>query len=156
MMQQVLSETVEDLPCANQGLQRMIARLTSSLHRGVTVADLVRVSGVSRAQAYRIFTEGYGVPIKDAIETARLWLAQALLANGLSITAVAERSGWSSPDTFARAWKREHGVPPSVVRRSAKRKSAGLPDQQISQPVVSGTNPGITEPRQLAFASARN
>lgn len=156
VMQQVLSETVDDLPCTNPGLQRMIARLTSNLHRGVTVADLVRASGMSRAQAYRIFTDGYGVPIKDAIETARLWLAEALLTNGLSITAVAERSGWSNPDTFARAWKRQHGAPPSEVRRSAKRKIAVLPDHQTSQPVHNGTDPGIPAPRQLAFASARN
>ena len=123
LMQQVLSEKVQELSFTNQGLQRMVARLSSNLHRGVTVADLVRASGVSRAQAYRIFTEGYGVPIKDAIETARLWLAQALLANGLSVAVAAERSGWSSADTFARAWKRQHGAPPSDVRRNAKRKS---------------------------------
>ncbi len=134
VMQQVLSETVEELPFANLALQRMITRLSSNLHRGVTVNDLVRVSGLSRAQAYRIFTDGYGVPIKDAIETARLWLAEALLANGLSIAAVAERAGWSSPDTFARAWKRQHGAPPSAVRRSAKRKGTVVANHFASQP----------------------
>lgn len=118
LIQQVLSETVDDLPFANPALQRMIARLWSNLHRGVTVSDIIRVSGLSRAQAYRIFTDGYGVPPKDAIATARLWLAEGLLANGLSVSAVAERCGWPSADTFARAWKRAHGSSPSHVRRS--------------------------------------
>jgi AraC-like DNA-binding protein len=116
LIKQILSESVDDLPFANPALQRMIARLWSNLHRGVSVEDLIRASGLSRAQAYRIFTEGYGVPPKDAIATARLWLAEGLLNNGLSVAAVADRCGFPSADTFARAWKRMHGTPPSRVR----------------------------------------
>jgi AraC-like DNA-binding protein len=117
LLRQVLSESVDDLPFANPSLQRMIARLWSNLHRGVAVEDLIHASGLSRAQAYRIFTEGYGVPPKDAIATARLWLAEGLLANGLSVSEVAGRCGFPSADTFARAWKRTHGEPPSRTRR---------------------------------------
>jgi transcriptional regulator GlxA family with amidase domain len=95
----------------------MIARLWSNLHRGVTVEDLIHASALSRAQAYRIFTEGYGVPPKDAIATARLWLAQGLLNNGLSVAAVADRCGFPSADTFARSWKRTYGSPPSKERK---------------------------------------
>ena len=96
LIKQILSESVDDLPFANPALQRMIARLWSNLHRGVSVEDLIRASGLSRAQAYRIFTEGYGVPPKDAIATARLWLAEGLLNNGLSVAAVADRMSLSS------------------------------------------------------------
>jgi len=153
LITQVLSETFEDLPFANQALQRMIARLSSNLHRGVTVHDLVRVSGLSRAQAYRVFTDGYGVPIKDAIETARLWLAEALLADSLSIADIAQRAGWASPDTFARAWKRQHGTPPSCQRRV---DGGGALKRQDP---VTGPNPGMAHsevlPRQLHFAQAR-
>ncbi len=116
LVRQVLGESVDDLPFANPALQRMIARLWSNLHRGVAVEDLVRASGLSRAQAYRIFAEGYGVPPKGAIATARLWLAEGLLKNGLSVATVAERCGFPSADTFARAWKRAHGAPPSKAR----------------------------------------
>jgi AraC-like DNA-binding protein len=117
LVKQILSESVDDLPFTNAALQRMISRLWSNLHRGVTVEDLIRASGLSRAQAYRIFTEGYGVPPKDAIATARLWLAEGLLANGLTVAAVADRCGFPSADTFARAWKRLHGAPPSQARK---------------------------------------
>jgi AraC-like DNA-binding protein len=121
LMNQVLAESVEDLQLTNPALERMVARLAANLHRGVGVKDLVRASGLSRAQAYRVFSDGYGVPLKDAIETSRLWLAEALLSQGMSIADVAERSGWPSPDTFARAWKRHHGTPPSRLMRQAKR-----------------------------------
>jgi AraC-like DNA-binding protein len=125
LVKQVLSETVDDLPFANPALQRMIARLWSNLHRGVTVEDLVHASGLSRAQAYRIFTEGYGVPPKDAIATARLWLAEGLLASGLPVAEVAQRSGFPSPDTFTRAWKRVHDQPPSRSQSGRGRHDVG-------------------------------
>jgi AraC-like DNA-binding protein len=118
LVTQVLSETVDDLPFSNPALQRMIARLWSNLHRNVTVEDLVHASGLSRAQAYRIFTEGYGVPPKQAIATARLWLAEGLLAANLPVAEVADRCGFPSADTFTRAWKRDHGVSPSHWRRA--------------------------------------
>jgi AraC-like DNA-binding protein len=119
LMQQVLRESVDDLPFANPALQRMIARLWSNLHLGVTVDGLVRASGLSRAQAYRLFTEGYGVAPKTAITTGRLWLAQGLLASGLSMAEVANRCGFPNPATFSRAWKRSHGSPPSLFGPSA-------------------------------------
>jgi AraC-like DNA-binding protein len=116
LVKQVLSESVDDLPFANPALQRMIARLWSNLHRGVTVDALVRASGLSRAQAYRMFTEGYGVAPKIAITTGRLWLAEGLLASGLSMAEVADRCGFPNPATFTRAWKRAYGAPPSRSR----------------------------------------
>jgi AraC-like DNA-binding protein len=170
LMNQVLVESVEDLHVTNPALQRMIARFSANLHRGVGVKDLVRASGLSRAQAYRVFSDGYGVPLKDAIETSRLWLSEALLSQGLSIAAVAERSGWPSPDTFARAWKRHHGTPPSRLMRQAKRmeespvhvaerqaehhaeEPAGRLAGQSAQ-VVAAANAFM--PRQLAFAGVR-
>ena len=54
---------------------------------------------------------------KDAIATARLWLAEGLLKNGLSVAAVADRCGFPSADTFARSWKRAYGSPPSKDRK---------------------------------------
>ncbi len=119
LVRQVLSETVDDLTYADPALERMIARLWSTVHRGVTVEALVRASGLSRAQAYRLFTAGYGVPPKSAIVTARLWMAEGLLAAGLPIAEVAERCGYPNPDTFARAWKRMHGGPPSRFTRGS-------------------------------------
>ena len=118
LLVQVLSETVENQDSSNQALRRMVHRMWSSLHRGVTVADLVQASGLSRAQAYRLFTQGYGVPPKMALASARLGLAAGLLASGLGVGETARRCGYPTPCTFARAWKRQHGqAPQSAVSR---------------------------------------
>jgi AraC-like DNA-binding protein len=112
LIRQVLAESVEDLNFSHPALRLMLRRMWSNLHRGVTVDALVRASGLSRPHAYRIFTAGFGMPPKEAIATSRLWLAEGLLANGLSVAEVAARSGFPNPDTFARAWKRVHGKSP--------------------------------------------
>ena len=103
LVSQVAAESVTDLTFAEGPLRRMVDRLWSGLHRGVTVADLVEVSGLSRAQAYRLFTIGYGVPPKQAIEQGRLWLAGSLRKAGLDIVLTATRSGFPSAATYRRA-----------------------------------------------------
>ncbi len=116
LLVQVLAESVAHQAFAHPALRAMLARFWNGLHRGVSVAEVLRASGLSRAQAYRVFTAGYGVPPKEAIETARLWLAAELLTSGMPVAETAARCGFSSPGTFARAWKRAHGGPPLATR----------------------------------------
>lgn len=106
LVAQVLAETVTDNEFADPVLRRMLHRMWNGLHRGVGVAELVAASGLSRAQAYRVFTAGYGVAPKAALELARLELADGLLAAGLGPGAVAARCGFPSTATFTRARRR--------------------------------------------------
>lgn len=103
---QVLSESVTDLAFSHPALRRMIDRLWSGLHRGVTVAQVLAASGLSRAQAYRLFTSGYGLPPKRALEQSRLWLAGSLLAAGHGCGAAARGSGFTSAVSLRRAQRR--------------------------------------------------
>lgn len=112
LLAQVLAESVAHQAFAHPALRAMLARMWEGLHRGVTVDDLVTASGLSRAQAYRVFVAGYGVPPKEALATSRLWLAAELLAAGVPVAATAERCGFPSTATFTRMWKREHGHSP--------------------------------------------
>jgi AraC-like DNA-binding protein len=106
LIAQVLAETVTSPGPLDPACARMVHRMWSGLHRGVRVDDLVAASGLSRAQAYRVFTSGYGVPPKAALESARLELAEGLIRSGLGPGAVAEACGFPSPGTFTRAWRR--------------------------------------------------
>jgi len=117
LLRQVLAESIEDLDLSRPELDRMLHVLWRRLHEGVTSADLVRASGLSRSQAWMVFQHGYGVTPCQAILHCRLWLAERLLAEGLPIAEIAQRCGWPSADGFARTWKRERGAAPSAVRR---------------------------------------
>ena len=107
LVAQVLAESVTDLAFAHPGLRRMVDRLWSGLHRGVTVAQILTASGLSRAQAYRLFTSGYGLPPKRALEQSRLWLAGSLLAAGHARGEAARGSGFTSADSLRRAQRRQ-------------------------------------------------
>lgn len=106
LLRQVLAETVSTPDPAPPALRRMLHRMWSGLHRGVGVDDLVAASGLSRAQSYRVFAAGYGVPPKAALELARLELADSLRSRGLGPAAIAARCGFPSRATFARARRR--------------------------------------------------
>lgn len=106
LLRQVLAETVEDHRFTDPALRRMVRTLWTGLHRGVTVTDLVRASGLSRAQAYRVFATGYGLPPKAALEGCRLELAEALLTSGLGVGVTAQRCGFPRVATFTRARRR--------------------------------------------------
>ncbi len=112
LLDQVLRETVVDLHFDEEPLRRMIDRLWRDLHRGLTVAELLSASGLRRSRAYVVFTDGFGVTPKVAIETDRLGLARGLLDAGVPVAEVARRSGYASDASFRRAWRRVHGGPP--------------------------------------------
>ncbi len=122
---QVLSESVTDLSLEIPSLLPMIELLWRRCHLGVTVADLVAASGLQRAQAYRVFTKGFGVTPKEAIATTRLWLAGSYLQAGMGVGEAAALAGYPSTDTFARCWRRAHGRSPSHATRKIKPQEAG-------------------------------
>lgn len=101
-------------------LEPMVELMWRRFHVGVTVDDLVRVSGASRSAAYRAFTAYYGLPPREAIIACRLTMAEALLAQDLAVAEVAWRCGFSSPDTFTRCWRRRHGSVPRDCRQGCR------------------------------------
>lgn len=108
-------ETCEERRFDSPALARMIERLWSHAHLGLTVADLLRTSGLSRTHAYRLFTREYGQTPKAAIAAIRFSLASSLLGTGVQVGEVARRCGFPSTDTFRRAWRNRHGSPPSAA-----------------------------------------
>lgn len=123
---QVLSERHEDHALLAHGLWPMVRQLWNcTADPAVTPATMVQVSGLSRAQAYRVFLDGYGTTPAEAITSTRLSLAQWLLRRGTPVGEAARRSGFPSRATFTRAWRRRFGKPPSLSTLSAPRPDAG-------------------------------
>jgi AraC-like DNA-binding protein len=104
----ILSKSIESVDLGRPELRAMIDRLWACCHSGIKVDDLVNASGLSRAQAYNVFKRGYGVTPKQAIESMRLWLASSYMESGLTSSEAALQAGYTSADSFRRAWKRVH------------------------------------------------
>lgn len=120
LLRQVLAESVDHLVFSEAAMQRMVHLMWARFHTGLTVTELLKASGLSRSRAYTVFTAGYGVSPKEALETMRLWLAGSLLQAGIPIAETALRSGFGTPGTFTRAWRRAHGAPPTVYLKTVR------------------------------------
>lgn len=115
LLRNLAQESCTERTFDSPALARMVERLWSRTHRGLTVADLLQASGLSRTHAYRLFTSEYGQTPKAAIAAIRFALADSLLRTGVPVGEVARRCGFPSADTFRRAWRVRHGSPPSAA-----------------------------------------
>ncbi|KUJ65512.1 AraC family transcriptional regulator [Streptomyces albus subsp. albus] len=83
-----------------------------------TVESLGRAAGLSRAAFARRFTALAGQPPLGYLTWWRMTLAARLLRDSeLPLRAVAQRTGYVSEFAFAKAFKREYGMPPGGYRR---------------------------------------
>lgn len=80
--------------------------------------DLAQIAGMSLSRFAQAFLAEVGEPPGSYLRRWRLTLAQQDLAQGHRVEAVARRYGFASPEGFTRAFKRQNGRPPSVLRQA--------------------------------------
>lgn len=102
-----VTETSEPISDGNAVYPAMELALWDNLHRSGAVAAMVQASGLSRAQAYRVFTAYAGVAPAAALRRERIALARRLLAEGVSSHAVAERCGLGDARALRRLLARD-------------------------------------------------
>lgn len=84
-----------------------------------SVEKLAANVGLSRSAFSARFTGTVGEPPMQYLSRWRLRKASVLLRDGnLDLTAIARRTGYSSPAAFSKAFTREHGLAPGAYRRA--------------------------------------
>lgn len=102
-------------PRLSRALQAMHADTTKHW----TVAELARMSNMSRATFARVFQEVLGEAPMRYLTNWRMTVARDLLrSHERPLSEVAEKVGYSSLYAFATAFRRHHGQPPGRWRRS--------------------------------------
>ena len=112
-------QTGSDLPPEPEdNLLRSINRLLAEWRgRTVVVTDLADALGISESRLRVVFKEHAGIPLGSYIQNYRLNRAMALLRQtDLAMSDVAEEAGFSSPQVFSRAFKKETGLTPRSYR----------------------------------------
>ena len=99
-------QSVAPLSSSHPSFFAMEFALWQNLHVSDTAQRIVLASGLSRAQAYRVFREQRGVGIATAVRKSRIELGRALLAEGISVAEAAQRCGLEGRGAFARASKK--------------------------------------------------
>src|SRR5215216_2176335 len=103
---------------------RRLVRARDLLHaepsRGLTLDELARASGLSRAHLARQFAQTFGVPPHQYLVQLRLDQAKRALATGESVTDVCFQVGFESLGTFSSSFRRRTGMSPREYQRATR------------------------------------
>ncbi len=104
----------------NDTQRHTIERLSARRSHHVTPAELARTLHLNPDYFRRLFTASYGVSPRHWIVHQRLEAARVLLLESLlSVTEIAEQTGYADVFQFSRAFKRTFGASPLAYRRNA-------------------------------------
>lgn len=103
------------------GIRRAIEYIEANLDGELTVEDIASKAYISAFYFQRMFSAMCGYTVGEYVRARRLSLAaRELKSDGAKVIDVAMKYGYSSPDGFARAFAKFHGVMPSAVDPGAE------------------------------------
>lgn len=93
--------------------------MESKMEEPLLIDDIAKVAYSSPFHFQRMFFKLTGVSVADYIRRRRLTLAaQELAISKVKVLDVALKYGYESPESFAKAFRKAHGIAPSTARES--------------------------------------
>jgi len=103
------------------GLMPIIEDAFFYRHRTLTLSDLASLLNLSQRQTQRLLQDNFGKTFSQKLTDARMAAASQLLSGtDLSVTEIAERSGYSSIEHFSSAFHRHMGCSPRAYRKGQR------------------------------------
>ena len=100
-----------------EGIQNALEYIEQNLTEEISVRSIAERACVSEFHFQRIFHALCGCSVGEYIRNRRLSLAAQELSGGdVKVIDVAVKYGYGSPDSFARAFTKFHGINPSAAR----------------------------------------
>lgn len=85
------------------------------------LAEIASAGGVSQSTMRRIFQVSHGCSALSYARQIKLGMARVALENRkISVAQAAQLAGYGSPENFATAFRRQHGISPSQARHLVK------------------------------------
>lgn len=110
---------VPDSCASPEALLRLARWLEENLGCSVTLAELARAAGISKGHLILLVRRHWQTtPMEYLWQQRLLRAAQLLRETGLSISEVADRTGFDNPFHFSRRFKQRFGNPPRLWRAS--------------------------------------
>lgn len=108
-----------------EGIQKAVKYIEDNLTEELDVADIAAAAYVSPFYFQKIFNVLCGFTLGEYIRNRRLSLAAEELSSlDVKVIDVAMKYGYDSPDSFARAFTKFHGISPSAAKeKGAKIRS---------------------------------
>ncbi|MFG3229066.1 AraC family transcriptional regulator [Kitasatospora sp. NPDC048194] len=122
-------------------LQAVCARLRADPADSRTLAELGRAVGASSRTLSRLFRADLGMTFPQWRTQLRLHHALVLLAEGVPVTAVAHRCGWSSASAFIDVFRRTFGHTPGGHTAQNRSRGGRSPDGRSPDVHPAGSRP---------------
>ena len=101
------------------GFQKSIEYMEQNLSETLDIEDIAAKAALSSFYYQRIFGALCGMTVGEYIRARRMTLAaQELAHSDEKVIDIAVKYGYDSPDSFAKAFQRFHGITPSQARES--------------------------------------
>lgn len=102
---------------ADPQIARTLAHIHHSISNPASIEDLTEEAGMSRSAFVQTFSEIIGMSPGRYALSQRMKIAESLLREtDLTTSQIAYRTGYSAPEAFSRAFKRETGISPAEWR----------------------------------------
>lgn len=112
----------------NEGITNAIAYMEENLTENIDIDEIAARAYVSGFYFQKIFSALCGFTVGEYIRNRRLTLAaQELCSTDRKVIDIALKYGYDSPDGFARAFARFHGVSPSAAREQGCKLNSFAP-----------------------------
>ena len=107
----------------NDGIRNAICYIEDHLTKDIDVNEIASKAFVSSFYFQKIFHVLCGFTVGEYIKNRRLTLAaQELCSTDIRVLDAALKYGYSSPDSFAKAFTKFHGITPSQAREKLQPK----------------------------------
>lgn len=112
----------------NEGITNAIAYMEENLTEDMDINKIAEKAYVSSFYFQKIFHVLCGFTVGEYIRNRRLSLAaQELCSTPIKVIDAALKYGYDSPDSFARAFTRFHGISPSAARKQGSKLNSFAP-----------------------------
>lgn len=107
-----------------EGLQRMIDSIEyieSHLDEELSMEDIAGIACMSKFHFQRMFSMLTGFTVSEYIRNRRITMAtQELVNSNCKVIDIAMKYGYESPEAFTKAFRRIHGVSPSMAKKNSQ------------------------------------
>lgn len=111
-----------------EAIREAVSYIESNITEEITMYDVAAHVNISPFYFHKGFCILCGYSITEYIRNRRLALAgEELMCSDITVTALAMKYGYDSPDSFTKAFIRFHGNSPSAVRRDKTMLKAFAP-----------------------------
>lgn len=101
-----------------EAIREAVDYMEAHIMEEITVNDVAKHVSISPFYFHKGFSMLCGYTLMEYIRNRRLSLAAGeLIASDISVIELSMKYGYDSPDSFAKAFSRFHGIAPSAVRR---------------------------------------